>query len=185
MRNNLQRGNRHLQSEGSKYNGKNQSKVIQLLHRPCKLPFVFLSFLFLSHTHSYIPTVTNKSMQISQHVWFSDSVWGPHRLIKTLAPPSSQSGEKEEVSATPYITHPSGCKCVCVCGLTELLMWKLGLLKKGENDKRKKRSWVQGCENGPISLSRTPLITTAGVLCEGVPGDGGVDRAEGILGRTC
>ncbi len=96
----------------------------------------FLSFSSL--THSYIPTVTNKSMQISQHVWFSDSVWGPHRLIKTLAPPSSQSGEKEEVSATPYITHPSGCKCVCVCGLTELLMWKLGLLKKGENDKKKK-----------------------------------------------
>lgn len=63
-------------------------------------------------------------------------------------------------------------------------MWKVGLLKKGENDKKKKKSWVQGCENGPISLSRTPLITTAGVLCEGVPGDGGVDRAEEILGRT-
>lgn len=50
--------------------------------------------------------------------------------------------------------------------------------------KKGRKSWVQGCENGPISLSRTPLITTAGVLCEGVPGDGGGDRAEGILGRT-
>lgn len=164
MRNHLQRGNRHLLSEGSKYNGKNQSKVLLLLHRPCKLPFVFLSFLFLSHTHTYIPTVTNKSMQISQRVWFSNSVWGPHRLIKTLAPPSSQSGEKEEVSATPYITHRS--VCVCVCGLTELLMWKVALLKKREKmiKRKKEKSWVQGCENGPISLSRTPLITTVEVL---------------------
>lgn len=75
--------------------------------------------------------------------------------------------------------------CVPVVGLTVLMIWKVGLLKRGENYKRKKKkSWVHGCENGLISLSRTPLITTAGVLHQGVPGDGGVDRVEGILGRT-